>query len=232
MVENNGGGVRPTSAHGAHQTDQDVQERIRKRSLDMGPEEGDCTKRQKGTQDVMSPGPNTKAHKGQSHAPQKFPRTPKPAHKAEEDPRRKDKWVVGTGKAHVTVQRLDKRNDRLKPVSITEINDVDPMDLYRVCRDVFKRVGLDFTNLKSMVRQHGKVIMWVQGDQLSDLMVDGSKTEELAVTSERDPSKVDHVHVRELGVLEAMRRVGGLGPQVNDNDEAVSDGSAGHRYDA
>ena len=55
--------------------------------------------------------------------------------------------------------------------------------------------------------------MWVQGDRMSDLMVDGSKTEELAVTSERDPSKVDHVHIRELGVLEAMRRVGGLVPK-------------------
>ena len=121
--------------------------------------------------------------------------------------------MVGTGKAQVTVQRLDKRNDRLKPVSITEINDVDPMDLSRVCRDVFKRVGLDFTNFKSMARQHGEVIMWVQGDQLSNLMVDGSKTKELAITSERDPSKVDHVHVRELGVLEAMRRVGGLVPK-------------------
>ena len=108
------------------QTDQDVQERTRKRSLDMA-EEGDRTKRHKGTQEVISPGPNTKAHKGQGHAPHKSPRTLKPAHKVEEDPRRKDKWVVGTGKAQATVQRLVKRNDRLKPVSITEINDVDPM---------------------------------------------------------------------------------------------------------
>ena len=73
-----------------HQTDQDVQERIRMRSPDMGPEEGDHTKRQKGTQDVILLEPNTKAHKGESHAPDKSPRTPKPAHKAEEDPRHKD----------------------------------------------------------------------------------------------------------------------------------------------
>ena len=203
-----------------HQTDQDVHEIICKMFLDLGSEEGDCTKRQKGTQDVISPRPNTKAHKGQSHAPDESPRTPKPAHKAEGDPRRKDKWVVGTGKAQVTVQWLDKRNDHLRPVSITEINDVDPTDLHRVCPDVFKQVGLDFTNLKSMARQHGKVIMWVQGDQASDLMVDGSKTEELALTSEGDPSKVDHVHVRELGVLEAMRRVGGLVPNLKSTTTA------------
>ena len=103
--------------------------------------------------------------------------------------------MVGTGKAQVTVQRLGKRCDRLKRVSITEINDVDPMDLYRVCQDVFKRVGLDFTKFKSMARHHGEVIKWVQGDQLPGLMVDASKAEELAVTGERDPSKVDHVHV-------------------------------------
>ena len=78
-------------------------------------------------------------------------------------------------------------------------------------RDVLKQVGLDFTNFKSMARQHGEVIMWVQGE--SDLMVDGSKTEELAVTSERDPAKVDHVHVRELRLLEAMRPVRGLVPK-------------------
>ena len=43
-----------------HQMDQDVQERIGKRCLDMGPEEGDRNKRQKGTQEVISPGPSTK----------------------------------------------------------------------------------------------------------------------------------------------------------------------------
>ena len=47
-----------------HQMDQDVGVRIRKRSLNMGPEEGDRTKRHKGTQEVISPRPNTKGHKG------------------------------------------------------------------------------------------------------------------------------------------------------------------------
>ena len=55
----------------------------------------------------------------------------------------RDKLVVGTGKAQVTVPRLDKRNARLKPVNITEIKDMDPMDPHRVRLDVFKR--LDFT---------------------------------------------------------------------------------------
>ena len=106
-----------------HQTDVNVQERI----LDMCPQEGDHGKREKVGDDVVSPGA-TKTAKGQRHAPDKSPRRPKHAPKAEDDPKRKDKLVVGRGKAEVPVQRLD--NDRLKPMSITKINNVGPMDLY------------------------------------------------------------------------------------------------------
>ena len=62
---------------------------------------------------------------------------------------------------------------------------------------VFKRIRLDITNFKAMAPQHNEVIMWAHGDQLANLMVDGSKVEELAVASEWDLSKVDHVHMRE-----------------------------------
>ena len=82
-------------------------------------------------------------------------------------------------------------------------------------------------NFNSMARQHEMVIMCVQRDQLSDLMVDGSKTEELEVTSERDPSEVDMCMYESWGFWRRCA-VWGLGRQVDNDGKVVHHGNAGY----
>ena len=50
--------------------------------------------------------------------------------------------------------------------------------------------------------------MWVQGDKLATLLgIDNSA--EMAVLAQRDPGKVDHVDVKQIGALQAMHKVAG-----------------------
>ena len=70
-----------------------------------------------------------------------------------------------------------------------------------------------------MLQQTGDIVMWVQGDRLDELL--GRKSKELIrVSSARDPGRFDHVEIRELHQLEAMRKLGAKATKMKDVEKA------------
>ena len=69
-------------------------------------------------------------------------------------------------------------------------------------------ISLDYRTFRDMLNQYGEIVMYVPGPQLA-LLIDGEKTGNLRVSSARDPHGYSsQVEVRELTILDAMKRVG------------------------
>ena len=118
------------------------------------------------------------------------------------------KWTAGAGRGAVTIEKYAKSADRLKPILLQGLERVDALDAFAAVQKVFGMISLDYRTFRDMLNQYGEIVMYVPGPQLA-LLTDGEKTGNLRVSSARDPHGYsDQVEVRELTILNAMKRVG------------------------
>ena len=85
---------------------------------------------------------------------------------------------------------------------------MDALDAFAAVQKVFEIMSLDYRTFRDMLNEYGDTVMYVLGPQLA-LLTDREKKENVMVSSARDPHGYsDQVEVRELTILDAMKRVG------------------------
>ena len=118
------------------------------------------------------------------------------------------KWTAGAGRGTVTIGKYAKSTDRLKPIVLHGLERVDALDAFAAVQNAFGIISLDYRTFRHMLNQYGDIVMYVPGPQLA-LLTDGGKKRNLRVSSARDlHGYSDQVEVRELTILDAMKRVG------------------------
>ena len=123
------------------------------------------------------------------------------------------------------IEKLFRDKDRLRPIWVTGFEVADAMDAYGTFLAVFGSISLDYPTLKQMHKQFNEIITFVPGPALDIFMPTDHRSENMRITAARDPlGRFDHVTVKELPILEALRKIGTRIPSTTttkNRDQAV-----------
>ena len=134
-------------------------------------------------------------------------------------------WEFGSGQGKVVIEKLSRDKDRLRPIWVTDFEVADAMDAYGTFLAVFGSISLDYPTFKQMHKQFNEIITFVPGPALDIFMPTDQRSENMRITAARDPlGRSDHVTVKELPILEALRKIGTRIPSTTttkNRDQAV-----------
>ena len=117
-------------------------------------------------------------------------------------------WEFGSGQGKVVIQKSSRDKDRLRPIWVTGFEVADAMDAYGTFLAVFGSISLDYPTFKQMHKQFNEIITFVPGPALEIFMPTDQRSENMRITAARDPlGRSDHVTVKELPILEALRKI-------------------------
>ena len=125
-------------------------------------------------------------------------------------------WEFGTGQGKVVIEKLSRDKERLRPIWVTGFEVADAMDAYGTFLAVFGSISLDYQTFKMMHKQFNEIITFVPGTALDNFMPTDLRTENMRITAARDPQgRSDHVTVKELPLLDALRKIGSMVPSTS-----------------
>ena len=107
------------------------------------------------------------------------------------------------------IEKLSRNKDRLRPIWVTGFEVADAMDAYGTFLAIFGSISLDYPTFKHMHKQFNEIITFVPGPALDIFMPTDQRSENMGITAARDPLGCsDHVTMKELPILEALRQIG------------------------
>ena len=129
-------------------------------------------------------------------------------------------WQAGSGLGKVIVEKSQSTTDRLKPILLTRFEHTDALDSFLGCEAAFGQLSLDYRVYRDMLSQFGEVVMFVQSSKL-DPILGGKYRDGLRIRASRDPlGRSDLIEVKELQLVEGLRKIGSHIPQPAPAKEA------------
>ena len=122
-------------------------------------------------------------------------------------------WQAGSGLGKVIVEKSQSTTDRLEPILLTGFEHTDALDSFLGCEAAFGQLSLDYRVYRDMLSQFGEVVMLVPSSRL-DPILGGKYRDSLRITASRDPlGRSDLIEVKELQLVEGLRKIGPHMPQ-------------------
>ena len=129
-------------------------------------------------------------------------------------------WQAGSGLGKVIVEKSQSTTDRLKPILLTGFEHTDALDSFLGCEAAFGQLSLDYRVYRDMLSQFGEVVMFVPSSRL-DPILGGKYRDSLRIRASRDPlGRSDLIEVKELQLVEGLRKIGSHIPQPAPAKEA------------
>ena len=122
-------------------------------------------------------------------------------------------WQAGSRLDKVLVEKSQSTTDRLKPILLTGFEHTDALDSFLGFEAAFGQLSLDYRVYQDMLSQFGEVVMFVPFSRL-DLIVGGKYRDSLRIRPSKDPLGCsDLIEVKELQLVEGLRKIGCHIPQ-------------------
>ena len=145
-------------------------------------------------------------------------------------------WEFGTGQGKVVIEKLSRDKNRLRPIWVTGFEVADAMDTYGTFLAVFGAISLDYATFRQMHKLFNEIITFVLGESFDHFMPADQRSQNMRITAARDPQgRSDHVTVKELPPLDALRKIGSMIPstsKIKNRDHAVPMSSVLHQCPA
>ena len=130
-------------------------------------------------------------------------------------------WQAGSGLGKVFVEKSQSTTDHLKPILLTGFEHTDALDSFLGCEAAFGQLSLDYRVYWDMLSQFGEVVMFVPSSRL-DRILGGNYCDSLRIRASRDPLGLsDLIEVKELQMVEGLRKIGTHIPQRAPAKEAT-----------